>query len=98
MFGPFGHWFGSKNQKLLSLFNRLCKSTWTTSLQTSTSYSIIKLLLRLSSDVGENMNDFFWKIGFYDDVEKPLFICTKYGGIRDLETFERIFGKIDPSK
>ena len=44
------------------------------------------------------MNDFFWKIGFYDDVEKPLFICTKYGGIRDLETFERIFGKIDPSK
>jgi len=43
------------------------------------------------------MNDYFWKVKFYDDIEKPLFISTKYGGIRDVETFERIFGKINLS-
>ena len=52
---------------------------------------------RLSSDAGENMNDYFWKIHFYDNVEKPLFICTRYGGIRDEATFQRVFGKISLS-
>jgi hypothetical protein len=48
---------------------------------------------RLVSETGENVDDVFWKVHFYDLKERPLYMCTKYGGIKDQQVFEKIFGK-----
>ena len=42
--------------------------------------------------MGENPNDYYWKIKIYDEDDFYL-ISTFLGGIEDKEAFEHIFGK-----
>ena len=51
--------------------------------------------IKLLSDTAQNESagNNFWKMEFYDEKRKPLFISTKYGKIHNMDKFQHVFGQ-----
>ncbi len=44
------------------------------------------------SETSEHIGKIVWRIHSTDDSQRKLFMCTRYGGVKDLPAFRRIFG------
>jgi hypothetical protein len=44
------------------------------------------------SETSEHAGQLVWRLHSTDDGQRKLFMCTRYGGVKDWPAFRRIFG------